>query len=420
MLAPGQVVDKYEIVERLGGGGMAQVYKVRHTLLGSYHALKVLDSQLVSNEDLRMRFLAEGQIQAKLRHPNIVAVTDIVATTQIAGLVVEFVDGPTLDEVILSMNQRPGADAVKTIFLPLLAALGYAHKQGVVHRDVKPSNIIVEQLSDGTLVPKLFDFGIAKLGESALGPDQAKGQTRTGMQMGTANYMSPEQIRAVPDIDHRTDIFSLAATMYEFVAKKTPFEALSDFDTMRLIVDGHATGIREFAPDVDPVLEFCIRKGLFKDREGRFQSCEEFSEALKKAGTNAKVRDMGPDPALAMQPRPYEQRIEHYGSGPIPYQAPSPYQASSEGDWNASLIQPDPSISPMSNALLNLCCISGMGQMANGQAGKAALVFFGSVLLGVITGGASVFVTYPLAAIDAYKIASKLKSGQPVGHWDWF
>ena len=282
MLEPGSRIEKLEILEEMGDGGMARVFKVRHIHLGSLHVLKVLDPSLVADEQMRKRFLSEGQIQAHLEHPNIARVTDVIIQPGVAGLVVELVRGQPLDEWVAARTRLPSVDEIKQLFLPLLAGIGYAHSRGVIHRDIKPANIVVED-SGGTLTPKILDFGIAKIVGEAFGGNAVKARTKTGSRMGTPNYMSPEQVRGLADVDARSDIFSMAATLYEVATLQVPFDASSDFDVMRRIVGGDLQPPRELRRDVDPAINACIMKGLHTQRRERFQSCVEFASALGRA-----------------------------------------------------------------------------------------------------------------------------------------
>ena len=283
MLELGTHIEKYEVLEDLGAGGMARVFKVRHTLLGSFHVLKVLDPSLVADEQMRKRFLGEGQIQAQVRHPNIAQVTDVIIQPGVAGLVVELVPGQALDDWLAAQTQPPAAGEIKRLFLPLLAGVGYAHSRGIIHRDIKPANVVV----DGALTPKILDFGIAKVVDAAFGGNAVEARTKTGSRLGTPNYMSPEQIRGLPDLDSRSDIFSLAATLYEVVTLQVPFDAPSDFDIMRRIVDGDLRPPRELVAGLDPVLDACIAKGLATNRAERFASCREFASLLERAGRSS-------------------------------------------------------------------------------------------------------------------------------------
>lgn len=277
-LEVGRVVGRFEILEVLGEGGMAVVYKVRHRTLHSIHALKVLDPALARDGALRQRFLNEGRIQAGLRHPNIVAVTDVVVEEGIAGLIAEYVDGIDLQEWIEMKGGTRNIHTIQAVFLPLLDALQTARDEGVIHRDVKPSNIVVVTRPGGALDPKLLDFGIAKV----LSAGPSKHATRTGARLGTVSYMSPEQIDGSADLDARTDIFAIAATLHEFVRGESPFGGGSEFATMKQIVEGKAAALPR---DVDAAVRECVRRGLERDREQRFQSCKDFSSVLVCAGS---------------------------------------------------------------------------------------------------------------------------------------
>jgi eukaryotic-like serine/threonine-protein kinase len=279
----GQVVGRFEVLEVVGEGGMAVVYRVRHETLHSTHALKVLDPILARDQTLRQRFLTEGRIQARLKHPNIVAVTDVVVEEGVAGLVAEFVDGVTLSDWIETRGGTEDLETIRAVFLPILSALDYAHKQGVVHRDVKPSNIILETKQDGTTQPKLLDFGIAKV----LGNSGGRRATRTGARLGTMHYMSPEQVRGASDLDARSDVFSVAATLQEFVTGAAAFDGESEFDIMREIVEG---GPAALPARVDPVVRICIERGLHRDLQGRLPSCAAFADLLCPAPTPTRGR----------------------------------------------------------------------------------------------------------------------------------
>ena len=306
MLEPGTTVEKYEILEDLGAGGMARVFKVRHTLLGSLHALKVLEGSLLANGQVRKRFLAEGQIQAQVRHPNIAQVTDVIIQPGVAGLVVELVPGQSLDDWVAARTHPPTVGEIKQLFLPLLDGLGYAHSNGVIHRDIKPANIIVDA-KNGSLNAKIVDFGIAKIVDEAFGGNAAKARTKTGARMGTPNYMSPEQIRGVSYIDARSDIFSLAATLYEVVTLTVPFDGPSEFEVMRRIVDGDLTPVRQLRANVDPIVNACIAKGMQSERDNRFESCGAFAELLERVGsglTTAGAHSVRPPPLAPQSPIP--------------------------------------------------------------------------------------------------------------------
>ena len=273
-IAAGTVLDgRYEVVRELGEGGMATVYLVRHLGLHSEHALKVLNPELYVHEEVKARFLSEGRIQAKIRHPNIVAVTEIV-TQPVAGLVMDYVPGATLGDHLRKKGAFTDIAEATRLFLEVLEAVGEAHRHGVVHRDLKPENIILGRNSRGQFQARVTDFGIARVTEA----DNRR--TRFGARMGTPQYMSPEQVRGAENADPRSDIFSLGAILYEMVTGNLAFAADSDFDTLQAVVSGTYVPPERVVEGLPPALGHCIQRALSVRPEERFQTCDEFAEAL--------------------------------------------------------------------------------------------------------------------------------------------
>jgi serine/threonine protein kinase len=289
ILEPGtRVDDRYEILQFINSGAMATVYKVQHLGLRSIHALKVLNEDLANSEDLRSRFLEEGRIQAQLKHPNIVQVTEIV-TSPAAGLIMDYVEGPDLarylaERLAVLSSEGPsalGTDEVLKLMLPVLDAIDMAHERGVIHRDLKPENIIVGRDTRGRIQPKVADFGIAKVLATAT-VDGRKRKTQTGTRMGTLLYMSPEQVRG-EELDSRSDIFAVGAILYEVVTGRIAFDATTEYDTMKNIVEGHFEPPERVVAGLHPMFAACVRKALAVDPAERFQSCDEFSVALSSS-----------------------------------------------------------------------------------------------------------------------------------------
>jgi len=262
---PGQVIDRYSVEEELGEGGMATVYLVRHTTLGTLHALKVLT---VNSPGVRQRLIREGRIQGTLQHPNIVAVTDRVDVAGSPGLVMQFISGPALDDFLkterLSFQQ---ADAIARGIIEGVAA---AHRHGLVHRDLKPGNVMLQIVGD-RLIPKVTDFGLAK----ALEISGGRGQTHSGVAMGTPAYMAPEQIRDAATVDHRADVWSLGAILYELVSGERAFGTGEMFDIFMRIRSGDLIPIDERMPDLPAHRVRAITGALTADLDDRISSCEE-------------------------------------------------------------------------------------------------------------------------------------------------
>lgn len=202
VLETGQTVERFTVEAKLGEGGMAAVYRVRHNTLGSYHALKLLK---VANPDIKRRLVEEGRVQASLHHPNIVAVTDVLVVDGQPGLLMELVDGPTLEEWLWS--NRPTLEQAEALFRGVVAGVGRAHRAGLVHRDLKPGNILLD-VADGMVIPKVTDFGLAKI---LADEDGGHSQTRSGVTLGTPQFMAPEQIRNAKSVDQRAAPVSSAA-----------------------------------------------------------------------------------------------------------------------------------------------------------------------------------------------------------------
>lgn len=232
-------VLNYTVLESLGEGGMGAVYRGVHEKLGQEVAIKIMDPLLAKNPDLRERFLSEARIQVHLRHPGIVQLLNADFDGDQVCLILELVRGLSLDHVLAKRGYLPVDEALK-IFTQVLSALGYAHKRNVVHRDIKPSNLIIE--ADGTT--RITDFGIAKvLGDIRL--------TKTGTAMGSAAYMSPEQVLGKKDIDHRSDIYSLGVTFFEILTGSLPFGGKkSDTENDFLIKKAH---VEQSPPDVSSI-----------------------------------------------------------------------------------------------------------------------------------------------------------------------
>jgi serine/threonine protein kinase len=263
----GQRVGDYEIVSMLGAGGMGQVYRVRNVISDRTEAMKVLLPDLVAEPDLAARFIGEIRMLASFDHPNIAQLhTALQADNQLV-MVMEFVEGLTLAQRA-GLGPIPQADIVNYM-QQVLSALSYAHGRGVVHRDIKPGNVMVTP--DG--VVKLMDFGIAKSGV-------ASDLTRPGTSMGSLNYMSPEQVRG-GTVDARSDIYSTGVMMYELFAGRRPFQGDSDYGILNQQCNDAPQPPVEVNPQLPPALSDLILCAMAKDPANRFQNAQAVSNALR-------------------------------------------------------------------------------------------------------------------------------------------
>lgn len=298
MLTKGDQVGNYAVEEEIGGGGMARLYRVRHVVLGTLHALKVLEPTFRRNAEVRERFLSEAMIGVRLSHPNIVRVSDAVSTPEVAGIVMELVRGPNLEQHIRGLSAMPSADEVRALFVPVLDAVGFAHAKGIVHRDLKPANILLEPDGAGHR-PKVTDFGIAKVTEAAE-IVQKKGSTRADARMGTLAYMSPEQIRRAREVTARSDIFSLGATLYELATRTVAFSGDSEYEVMHQIVNGRYEA-PENMPGMDPAIAAAITRALQPEPEDRFSSCAEFADAVRAPSRRSASEKAARQPAVLVE-----------------------------------------------------------------------------------------------------------------------
>ncbi len=277
-LRTGERLGPYEILAPLGAGGMGEVYRARDTRLGREVAVKVLPEHLSASPELRLRFEQEAKAIAALSHPNILAIHDFATHEDIAYAVMELLEGETL-RVKLDAGPIPRRQAVDYA-LQIAKGLSAAHEKGVIHRDLKPENLFVQK--DGHV--KILDFGLAKRFEAVGTGEETKaptvpGHTEPGTLMGTPGYMSPEQVRRLP-VDHRSDVFSLGAILYEMLSGKRAFRKETESDTMAAILRDEPPELSGSGRNISPALDNIIRHCLEKDRDNRFQSAKDIVFAL--------------------------------------------------------------------------------------------------------------------------------------------
>jgi serine/threonine-protein kinase len=283
-LAEGMVLrGKYQVLEKIGTGGMATVYRVRHLHLQEEVALKLVNSRLVEDQGFVERFKTEAVITRKLRHPNAVRLDDFDLTEDGRPFIVmELVRGKSLRQFLQEggwLSPERAADIARQAAL----ALGAAHQLGIVHRDVKPENLLLIAQPDGSYLVKVVDFGIAKVNE---GPQPTGANaTKTGIVLGTPRYLSPEQARGRKgaEVDGRADLYALGVVLYEMLTGRVPFEAESPFDLLLHHIGTTATPPREATPalGISQAMSDLVMKALDKNPEQRFQTGEMMAAALE-------------------------------------------------------------------------------------------------------------------------------------------
>jgi hypothetical protein len=286
-----QKIGSYDVLDLIGDGGMGAVYRGRDPRFDRLVAIKVLHSHFLRDPGVVERFKAEAVIQAKLSHPHIVTVFDFVAQADTLAIVMDLVDGLPLDELIERGKGPMAMDRAVRLMDQILSAMGYAHQRGLVHRDIKPSNILVLSV-EGQEFAKVMDFGIAKI----LGSEKL--QTATGAKMGTLAYMSPEHVRSPKHVDVRSDVYSLGVVLYEMLTGQVPFDADSEYELMRQIVQDDPRDIGQLPSRVGPALGGVVRKALAKDPAARFQSCTEMRQALGDRDERESLDRVAPASAL--------------------------------------------------------------------------------------------------------------------------
>jgi len=299
----GQTISHYTVLEKLGAGGMGEIYKAQDTRLNRFVAMKVMSTANAGDVERRRRFVQEAQAASALNHPNIITIHDVVSTDGLEFMVMEFVSGVTLDDLI----PKHGLNAQKSldIAVQMADALQAAHAAGIVHRDLKPANVMVT----GSGLVKILDFGIAKL----TGPSPAvrntdetlpidSPMTVEGSILGTVCYMSPEQAQAKA-VDPRSDIFSFGLVLYEMLTGQRAFSGDSALGTLSAILRDEAKPIGVLVQGVPPELEQIVHRAMRKEPDQRWQSMQEMRAALmplkQKTDSGMLLTQLGAAPVAA-------------------------------------------------------------------------------------------------------------------------
>ncbi|HVB73428.1 MAG TPA: serine/threonine-protein kinase [Ktedonobacteraceae bacterium] len=306
----GQQIGAYSIQSRLGEGGMARVYKAYHARLRREVAIKVILSQIAQQTDFKARFEREAQLVASLQHPNIVAVYDFGDFGNQTYLVMQYVGGGTLRDQLRGGHALDPRQA--TIYaIQMGKALHHAHLRGIVHRDVKPQNMLVPTNDANQLL--LSDFGIAKLYDTRHEPTLVNmagsasihdpSLTSVDQIVGTAEYMAPEQVNGAP-VDARTDVYALGVVLYQMLSGEVPFHSTTIQGLLFQHVHTAPRPLRELNPYVSDTLAYIVARAMAKAPADRFQSAEEMAQALEAANSNATYQLAPPQPFSPGFPQP--------------------------------------------------------------------------------------------------------------------
>jgi serine/threonine protein kinase len=281
MITNGTKLGRYEIRSQIGAGGMGEVYLAQDTKLERTVALKILPASVASDRQRMQRFIQEAKAASGLNHPNILTVYEIGRAGPIHFIATEFIDGETLREHLSSTRMR--LNEVLDICIQVTNALAAAHKAGIIHRDMKPENIMIRR--DG--IVKVLDFGLAKLTAHESADVDTEARTKTilrtdpGTVIGTATYMSPEQARGIP-VDTRTDIFSMGVVLYEMVAGCLPFAGSTSSEVLAAILnEKEPQPLARYSREVPAEVERVVSKALRKNRDERYQTIKDLLLDLK-------------------------------------------------------------------------------------------------------------------------------------------
>ncbi len=300
LLERGDLVGPYRVEAHVASGTMGEVYRVRHLQRDTVHALKFLP---LADQASKARLRREAEALSRLSHPNVVTLTELLEHRGDPGLVMEWVDGPTL---ATWLTREHALQEVEALFTDLVRGLAHAHRRGLVHRDLKPANILLASTPDG-LVPKVADFGLARL----IDPGDARGGlTRTDLALGAAPYLAPEQVTDPRLVDARADIFSLGCLLFEMLFSRRAFDGPDPLTVMNKVQRGEWVLPAQAGALPERVVR-ALQGCLQVDREKRFQSCERLLETLAEGAARTQV---SPPTRIAAPSAPQPVRLALWGA----------------------------------------------------------------------------------------------------------
>jgi len=410
--SPGDIVGaKYVVEELIGQGGMGAVFRAKHMKLGNTVAIKVMLAQ-PGNPEASQRFLNEGRNVVNIQNDHVVRVFDVDEENGYAFMVLEFLQGEDLDQV-LRREGRLRPDVAVGYVLQGLEGVAQAHAAGIVHRDLKPSNLYLAKRKDGTSIVKVLDFGISKIKQGSPLDESPKALTSTKAMLGSPLYMSPEQLTNPKGVDHRADIWAFGVIIYELITGQLPFMGETLGELFAAILETEPPPMQKHNPEVPPALDAVVRRCLQRRLDDRIGTVQELAAALKQSLVPGAV--FSPFAKSTSSPPPPEQRRTPSGrptgtmamtpqSGPIPHVTP----------FGATTPQPH-----MSTSNTWQTSSSGVGQLpvppkSNGPI-IALVVAGGVILLGGVGFGISTVLTKskPVVASSA-SVAPPVASTPPV------
>jgi serine/threonine-protein kinase len=305
-LQDGQPFGRYQIVRLIGEGGMGAVYEAMHPVLKKRFAIKTLLPSMARTPEVRARFLREGEAASRINHPNVVDVSDVGTEGDTPYLVMEFLEGENLADLIGKRGRLDVAEALD-LLLPVVSAVVAGHDKGVVHRDLKPQNVFLARGHWGESIPKVLDFGVSKL----TGGDNSTALTGTLAILGTASYMSPEQARGARNVDGQSDQYSLGLVLYEMLTGKRAHPGENQLEVLHNIANGELIPPQRVRPDLPPALLAAVTRMLALAPADRFPSLRAAGRALLPlASSRMRVaipdafRDPATAPTIAASPGP--------------------------------------------------------------------------------------------------------------------